>query len=142
MNEQLATRKSLTLAVAKKLAVAAETEAISHGWNVVIVIVDDGANLLYLQRMDGTQLASTEIAVAKAVSAIKFKRPTKVFEDSLIGGRQAILKLTEAIPIEGGLPLIVNGEFVGAIGVSGVQADEDGIIAKAGAEALPMILSH
>lgn len=142
MNEQLATRKSLTLAVAKKLAVAAETEAISHGWNVVIVIVDDGANLLYLQRMDGTQLASTEIAVAKAVSAIKFKRPTKVFEDSLIGGRQAILKLTEAIPIEGGLPLIVNGEFVGAIGVSGVQADEDGIIAKAGAEALSMILGH
>ena len=108
----------------------------------MIVIVDDGANLLYLQRMDGTQLASTEIAVAKAVSAIKFKRPTKVFEDSLIGGRQAILKLTEAIPIEGGLPLIVNGEFVGAIGVSGVQADEDGIIAKAGAEALSMILGH
>jgi len=139
MNEQLATRQGLTLAVAKNLAAAAEAEALANGWNVVIAIVDDGANLLYLQRMDGTQLASTEIAVAKAVSAIKFKRPTKVFEDSLIGGRQAILKLPDAMPVEGGLPLSCNGEHIGAIGVSGVQAHEDGMVAGAGVDALAKI---
>ncbi len=139
MNEQLATRQGLTLAVAKNIAAAAEAEALANGWNVVVAIVDDGANLLYLQRMDGTQLASTEIAVAKAVSAIKFKRPTKVFEDSLIGGRQAILKLSDAMPVEGGLPLSCNGEYIGAIGVSGVQAHEDGKVAGAGVDALAKI---
>ena len=139
MNEQLTTRQTFTLAVAKKVAAAAETEALTNGWNVVIAIVDDGANLLYLQRMDGTQLASTEIALAKAASAIKFKRPTKAFEDSLIGGRQAILSLPGAMPVEGGLPLICNGEYIGAIGVSGVQANEDGMVAGAGVDALAKI---
>lgn len=139
MTEQLANRQKLTLAAAKTIAAAAEKKALANGWNVVIAIVDDGANLLYLQRMDDTQLASTDIALAKALSAIKFKRPTKAFEDSLIGGRQAVLMLPGAMPVEGGLPLANNGEFLGAIGVSGVQADEDGIIARAGAEALAKI---
>lgn len=140
MHEQLATRRGLTLAVAKKIAAAAEEKALANGWNVVISIVDDGANLLYLQRMDGTQLASVEIALAKAVSAIKYKRPTKIFEDSLIGGRQAVLNLPEAMPVEGGLPLLCQAEYIGAIGVSGVKAEEDGQIALAGVAALAKIV--
>jgi glc operon protein GlcG len=139
MTEQLATRQKLTLAVVKKIAAAAEKKALANDWNVVIAIVDEGANLLYLQRMDDTQLASTDIALKKALSAIKYKRPTKAFEDSLIGGRQAVLKLPGAMPVEGGLPLTCNGEFLGAIGVSGVQAAEDGMIAKAGVDALAKI---
>ena len=87
MSEQLASKQVLTLSVAKKIAAAAEAEARTNSWNVVTVIVDDGGDLLYLQRMDGTQLASIEIAVAKALSAVKYKRPTKVFEDALVGGR-------------------------------------------------------
>lgn len=136
MSEQLASKQVLTLSVAKKIAAAAEAEARTNSWNVVTVIVDDGGDLLYLQRMDGTQLASIEIAVAKALSAVKYKRPTKVFEDALVGGRQAILSLPGAMPVDGGLPLMHDGEIVGAIGVSGVQADQDGMIAKAGADAL------
>ncbi|MGK2907899.1 MAG: GlcG/HbpS family heme-binding protein [Desulfuromonadales bacterium] len=136
MTEQLATRQTLTLAVVKKIAEAAEKKALANGWNVVIAIVDEGANLFYLQRMDDTQLASIDIALNKALSAIKYKRPTKAFEDSLIGGRQAVLKLPGAMPVEGGLPLTCNGEFLGAIGVSGVQGDEDGMIARAGVDAL------
>ena len=141
MTEQLASKQILTLSLVKKIAAAAESEAIANDWNVVIVIVDDCGNLIYLQRMDNTQLASIEIAVAKAVSAIKFKRPTKLFEDALVGGRQAILSLPGAMPVDGGLPIFCNGAIVGAIGVSGVQADQDGIIAKAGADALVQIIS-
>jgi uncharacterized protein GlcG (DUF336 family) len=132
---QLAAKKSLTLAAAKQIAAAAETEAMNNKWNVVIAILDEGANLLYLQRMDETQVGSVDVAIAKAQSAVKFKRPTKAFEDALVGGRQAILKLPGAIPVEGGLPLVVDGRIIGAIGVSGVQSNQDGVIAKAGADA-------
>ena len=132
MAEELATKKALTLSIAKKIAAAAEAEASANKWNVVVAILDDGGNLLYLQRMDGTQIGSVDVAIAKGQSAIKFKRPTKVFEDALSGGRQAILKLPGAIPVEGGLPLVVDGQFLGAIGVSGVQSNQDGQIAKAG----------
>jgi len=76
-----------------------------------------------------------DVAIAKAQSAVKFKRPTKAFEDALVGGRQAILKLPGAMPVEGGLPLTVDGRIIGAIGVSGVQSNQDGVIAKAGADA-------
>ncbi len=134
MAEELATKKSLTLAVAKKIAAAAEAEATANKWNVVVAILDDGGNLLYLQRMDGTQIGSIDVAIAKGASAIKFKRPTKALEDALAGGRQAILRLPGAIPVEGGLPLMVDGQYLGAIGVSGVQSNQDGQIAKAGAD--------
>jgi uncharacterized protein GlcG (DUF336 family) len=132
----LTSKPVLTLAVAKQIAAAAEAEALKNGWNVVIAILDDSASLIYLQRMDGVQLASIDIAVAKAASAVKYRRPTKAFEEALVGGRQAILMLPHAIPVEGGLPLNSNGWTVGAIGVSGVQADQDGEIAKAGMRAL------
>ena len=132
---QLANKKSLTLAAAKQIAAAAEAEANKNKWTVVIAIVDDGANLLYLQRIDGTQIGSLEVAQEKAKSAVKFKRPTKVFEDTLVGGRQAILKLPGALPVEGGIPLVVDGVVLGAIGVSGVTSQQDGIIAAAGVAA-------
>lgn len=134
---QLATKKALTLEAAKKLAAAAEAEARKNNWNVVITILDEGGNAIYLERMDGTQVGSVDVALAKAKSAIFFKRPTKVFEDNLAAGRNGALKLPNALPVEGGLPLVLaDGQFIGAVGVSGVTSAQDGIIAKAAVDAL------
>src|SRR5882672_1157552 len=133
---QLADKKVLTLDGAKKVAAAAEAEARKNSWNVVIAVVDDGGNLLYLQRIDGTQTGSIEVAIQKARTAQAFKRPTKVFEDAIAGGRNALIALHGALPLEGGLPIMVGGQLVGAIGVSGVKSTEDGQIAKAGADSL------
>ncbi len=133
---QLADKKVLTLEGAKKVAAAAEAEARKNNWNVVIVVVDDGGNLLYLQRNDGTQTGSIDIAIQKARTSQAFKRSTKVFEDAIAGGRTALLALPGALPLEGGLPLMSGGQLVGAIGVSGVKSTEDGQIAKAGADLL------
>ena len=130
--QDLTVKKSLNLAVAKKIAAAAEAEARKNNWNVVITVLDDGANLIYLQRMDGTQIGSVDVAIAKAASAVKFKRPTKVFEEAVKGGRNAILKLPGALPVEGGEPIMFDGVLIGAVGVSGVQSNEDGIVARAG----------
>ena len=133
---QLADKKVLTLDGAKKVAAAAEVEAKKNNWNVVIAVVDDGGHLLYLQRIDGTQTGSIEVAIQKARTAQAFKRPTKVFEDAIAGGRNALIALHGALPLEGGVPIIVGGQLVGAIGVSGVKSTEDGQIAKAGADSL------
>src|SRR5882724_12623241 len=135
-NAQLADKKVLTLEAAKKVAAAAEAEARKNNWNVVIAVVDDGGHLVYLQRIDGTQTGSIEVAIQKARTAQAFKRPTKVFEDAIAGGRNALIALHGALPLEGGLPIVVGGQLVGAIGVSGVKSTEDGQIAKAGAESL------
>ena len=133
---QLSTKKALNLEAAKKIAAAAEVEARKNNWNVVICIVDDGANLVYLQKMDGTQVGSVDIAQMKARTAIKMKRPSKALEDAVAGGRNAVLKLPDVLPIEGGLPLMAGTEFVGAIGVSGVTSQQDGQIAEAGVAAM------
>jgi uncharacterized protein GlcG (DUF336 family) len=133
---QLADKKVLTLDGAKKIAAAAEAEARKNNWNVVIAVVDDGGHLLYLQRIDGTQTGSIDVAIQKARTAQAFKRPTKVFEDAIAGGRNALIALHGALPLEGGLPIMVGGQLVGAIGVSGVKSTEDGQIAKAGADSL------
>ena len=133
---QLANKKSLTLEAAKKIAAAAQVEAKKNNWNVVISVVDDGANLIYLEKMDGTQIGSIEIAQMKARTAIKMKRPSKAFEDMIAGGRNAVLKLPDVLGVEGGLPLVVDGQFLGAIGVSGVTSAQDGQIAAAGVKAL------
>lgn len=133
---QLADKKALTLAAAKKIAAAAEAEATKNNWRVVIAIVDDGGHLIYLQQIDETQTGSIDVAIQKARGAVAYKRPTKVFEDAVAGGRNVILTLPHAMPIEGGLPLVVGGKVIGGIGVSGVTAQQDGITAKAGAEAL------
>ena len=130
------TKPYLTLDDAKAVANAAHIAAAGNGWTVVIAILDAGANLLYLERMDGTQIGSVEVAIGKGKTAVSFKRPTKILEDAVNGGRTNMLGLPGVTPIEGGLPLIYQGEIVGAIGVSGVQSFEDGIVAKAGADVL------
>lgn len=132
----LRTKHSLTLADAKRIAAAAEAEAVHQGWNVVIAIHDDGGNLVYLQRMDDTQIGSITVAQEKARTAILFRRPSKALEDAVAGGRAVVMTMPGATPIEGGLPLVFQGEIVGAIGVSGVQSFQDGIVAKAGADVL------
>ena len=132
----LGSKPTLNLETAKKIAAAAEAEARRNNWNVVISIIDDGGNLMYLQRLDETQIGSVAIAQEKARCAFLFKRPTKALEDVVLGGRSVMMALPGVTPVEGGLPLIFNGHVVGAIGVSGVKSSEDGIIAKAGADLL------
>ena len=126
----------LTLDDAKKIAAGAEAEAKRNGWPVVIVIVDDGGHLLYLQRLDHTQFGSINVAIEKARAAIAFRRPTKIWEENIAEGRLRYLNLPGTLPIEGGLPITVNNQFVGAIGVSGVRSFEDAQIAQAGIDAL------
>ncbi len=133
LNAQMATKRVLTLAAAKKIAAAAEAEALKNKWNVAVAIVDDAGSLIYLQRMDGTQVASIDICQFKARGAIGFKRPTKEFEDRVAKGAPQVLNVPWMAPVEGGLPLVVGGEFVGAIGVSGVTSQQDGVAAAAGA---------
>jgi glc operon protein GlcG len=129
-------KKTVSLELAKKIALAAEEEAIKNKWTMVITIVDDGGNLVYLERMDNTQNGSIEVAIQKARTSVSFKRPTKVFEDMVAGGRNTILGMSNVIPIEGGLPLSVDGQVIGAIGVSGAKSGEDGMVAKAGVDFL------
>jgi glc operon protein GlcG len=131
----LPTKKVLTLGVAKKIAEAAEAEAIKRGVSVVIAVVDDGGHLLVLHRLDDTQVASVEVAIGKARTAAIFRRPSKVFEDQIRGGRVAALALTGATPLQGGLPIMVDGKLIGAIGVSGNTPQEDEDLAKMGAAA-------
>ncbi len=130
------TKYELSLEEAKRVAAAAAREAQSKGWSVVIAIVDDGGALIYLERIDGTQPASSEIAQHKARAAALFRRPTKALEEIVAGGRVAMLSLPHITPVEGGEPLVYRGQIVGAIGVSGVQSFQDGQVARAGAQAL------
>jgi uncharacterized protein GlcG (DUF336 family) len=129
-------KKTLTLDMAKRIAAAAEAKANANKWKVVIAIVDDGGHLVYLQRADGTQFGSVEVAIGKAYSASAFKRNTKSWEERLAEGRLGYLSLPGAVLLEGGLPLILDGDVVGGIGVSGVKSSEDAEIAAAGAAAL------
>ena len=128
-------KKGLTLADAKAIAAAAEAEAQKNGWTVSIAIVDDGGNLLYLQRLDDAPVSSADVSQEKARTAFLFKRPTKAIEDTIAGGRLAMLALPGATPIQGGLPLLYEGRVIGAIGVSGVQSSQDEQIAQAGVQA-------
>lgn len=129
---------AITLEQAKKVVAAAEAEARKNKWNVFIVIVDSATNPVLMQRMDDAQLGSLNVAQKKAYTAAAFRRSTKVFEDGVAAGGigMRILGNEQAMPIEGGLPILVNGKVIGAIGVSGVTSQQDGIIAKAGVEAL------
>ena len=140
--DQLATKKTLTLAIAKQIAAASEAEATKNKWIQVIAILDDGGNLIYLERMDDSQLGSLDIALAKAKSALYFKRPTKAFQDQVAAGGNNILKLPNAIANEGGVPLMADGKVIGAIGISGATAQQDGQVAAAGVDALAKILAQ
>lgn len=127
----------LTLADVKKIAAAAEAEALANHWAVTIAIVDDGAHLLWLQRLDGAAPISSHIAPAKAKTAALGRRESKVYEDLINNGRVSFLSapLIEGM-LEGGVPVIVDGHVIGAVGVSGVKSNEDVQIAKAGIAAL------
>ena len=128
---------NINLETARKVSAAAEAEARKNGWNVVIVVVDTGGHTVSLQRLDGTQYASVAVATQKATTSVGYRRATKVLEDAVkTNGNQQLAFLPGAIPVEGGLPLIMDGKIVGAIGVSGVTSAQDGMIAKAGAEAV------
>ncbi|HMV11571.1 MAG TPA: heme-binding protein [Nitrosomonas sp.] len=132
----VSTKSFLTLEDAKLVAAAAEAEALRNNWSVVIAIVDEGGHLIYLQRLDNTQIGSVDVAIQKARSAIAFRRPTKVLEEQINQGHLRYLGLPGAIPIEGGLPIVFKDQFLGAIGVSGVRSYQDAQIAQAGIDAL------
>ncbi len=131
VHAQLADKKALTLDAAKKMVAAAEAEAMKNKWNVVIALVDEGGHLIYLQRMDGTQTGSIDVAIGKAKTAMAFKRPTKVFDD-LAKTRPSIMSLGDVTLLEGGVPIKVGEQVIGAIGVSGVTSQQDAQIAEAG----------
>ena len=132
----LPTKNVLTLDVAKKVAAAAEAEAMKRKATVVIVVVDDGGYPLILLRLDDTQVASVDVGIAKARTAAIFRRPSKVFEDQIRDGRAAALALPGATPLQGGIPLIYQDQVIGAIGVSGNTPKEDEDIAISGASVL------
>lgn len=128
--------RMLTLEDAKRIADAAEVRANQDNWTVVIAVVDEGGHLLLLRRVDGTQIGSIEVAIQKARSAVYYKRPTKAFQDGVTAGNVIIQNLPNALPFEGGIPIMYNERAVGGIGVSGVTAQQDGVIAQAGLDAL------
>jgi len=131
------TKSVLTLSDVRAMAAAAEAEALSHQWAVTIAIVDDGGHLLWLQRLDGAAPISAAIAPAKARTAALGRRESKVYEDVINQGRVSFLSapVLEGM-LEGGVPVIVDGQCVGAVGVSGVKSGEDAQIARAGIAAL------
>jgi uncharacterized protein GlcG (DUF336 family) len=129
-------KRVLTLAEAKKMASAAEARALEEGWPVAIAVVDDGGHLVCLARLDGTQLGSIDVAIEKARSAVLFKRPTKSWEERLAEGKIGYLNLPGLVPVEGGIPVILDNQIVGGIGVSGVRSGEDALVAQAGLIAL------
>lgn len=127
----------ITLDAAKKIAAASAAEAKKQNLTVVITIVDSSGTLTYLEKLDGTQIASVDVAIGKARTANNFKRPTKVFEEGVAGGRNVLLSLPEGtLLIEGGAPIVVDNKIIGAIGVSGATSAQDGQIAEAGLASL------
>ena len=130
------TKPVLTLEDVKKIAAAAEAEAVKNSWAVTISVVDDGGHLLWLQRLDGAAPVSAWIGPQKAITAAIGRRESAVYEKMINEGRVSFLSVTPVTPLEGGVPIIVEGFFVGAVGVSGVKSSEDVQIAKAGIAAL------
>jgi uncharacterized protein GlcG (DUF336 family) len=127
---------SISVENAKKVAAPALAEARKNNWTMAVAIVDPAGNLIYFEKMDATQAASSSIAIDKARSAALFKRPTKALQDALAAGGDGlrILGLPGAVPVEGGIPLVADGKIVGAIGVSGGASQQDSQCAKAGAD--------
>lgn len=129
---------TITADQAKTAAAAAIAEARKNQWTMAIAVVDPAGDLVYFEKMDNTQVGSIDVAIAKARASARFKRPTKAFQDALAAGGEGwrILSLEGAVAVEGGLPLIVGGKIVGAIGASGGSAQQDGVTAAAGAGTL------
>lgn len=131
------TKPYLTLLDAQKIGAAAEAEAVTNGWAVSIAIVDDGGHLLWQERMDGAPPVSSYIAPAKANTAALGRRESKIYEDVVNGGRMSFLSAPKLEGmLEGGVPVVVDGHVIGAVGVSGVKSHEDVQVAKAGIAAL------
>ncbi len=129
---------SINLDTAKKVAASAVTEARKNNWTMAVAVVDTGGHLVYFEKMDGTQTGSVGVAISKGRSAVLFKRPTKAFQDTVAAGAEGlrVFGLKGAVPVEGGLPLLIDEKIVGAIGVSGGTSQQDGVVAKAGTDAL------
>lgn len=132
---QLIEKQVLDLDGAKTIAAAAEAEAINSKLNVVIAIVDDGGHLIYLQRLDGAPTGSIDVAIGKARTSAAFKRPTSIF-DKMANTRPALSTIPNAVFLEGGVPVLVNGQVVGAVGVSGASSQQDAQIAEVGISSL------
>ena len=129
---------SITLEHAQKISAAAQQEAQRNGWLMVVASVDAGGHLVLLERMDGAQFGSVQVSQDKARSAVAFRRPTKAFHDMVAAGGEGLrmLAMTGAVPIDGGLPIIVDGAVIGGIGLSGGTSAQDGQVAQAGVAAL------
>jgi glc operon protein GlcG len=129
---------SVSTESAKNVAAISITEAQKNNWKMAIAIVDTGGYLVYFERMQDTQTGSVDLAIEKARTAALFRRPTKLFQDSVAAGGEGLrlLRLTGAIPIDGGVPIIIDGKVIGAVGVSGGSGDEDGLVAKSGSAAV------
>jgi len=137
----LPARRTLTLEAARLILGAAEAEAVRNKWPVVIAVVDEGGHAIVLSRQDGTQWSSIETAVEKARGAVAWKRPTRLLEEMVNNGRTAFLSIAQGMGIlQGGVPIEVDGHIVGAVGVSGVKASDDELIALAGVNALKAVL--
>jgi glc operon protein GlcG len=130
------TRPMLTLDDCRKISAAAEADAKTNNWNVCIAILDDGGHLLHAIRMDGATPANARIAVEKARTAAETRRSSAMWEERVKAGRLSMLRMPGVLPVQGGLPIVIDGECIGAVGVSGVQSHEDEQIAKAGIDAL------
>jgi uncharacterized protein GlcG (DUF336 family) len=128
----------ITLEQARKLIAAGQAEASKNGWPVAIAVVDNHGFLVAFEKMDNTQTASVQVAIDKAASSAMYRRPTKAFQDGIAGGGVNLraLNLRGASMVEGGLPVVVGGRIIGGVGVSGVTADQDGVVAKAALSAL------
>lgn len=137
--QQLSTKKSLNLAVTKAIVAAAEQEAAKNKWNMFITVVDDGGTVMAIERMDEAQIGSLDVSIGKAQTALRFKRPSKVFDDLVNGGKPGLMGLG-VTPVEGGIPLMADGKVIGAIGVSGGTSQQDAQCAQAGVAALEALL--
>lgn len=129
---------SINLEMAKKVVAAAEAEAVKNKWPMAIAVVDNAGMLVAYSRMDNTQTGSVQVSIDKAVSSAMFRRSTKVFQDVVAGGGAGlrVLGLRNANPVEGGVVLMLDGKVIGGVGVSGANADQDGVVAKAGSDAV------
>ncbi len=126
----------ITLEIAKKVATAAAAEARKNNWTMAFAVADTAGNLVYFEKMDNTQTASIKIAMVKARAAASFKRPTKTFQDTVLGGNNTVLGLPGTVTSEGGIPILIDGKIIGAIGASGGTGQQDGVASQAGINAL------
>jgi uncharacterized protein GlcG (DUF336 family) len=139
---KLSHKPSLTLEAARVAIAAAEAEALRNQWRVVIAVVDEGGHAVALARLDNAQWSSIDTAVNKARAAVAWKRPTRLLEESVNQGRTAFLSITQGMAaLQGGVPIEFDGTIIGAVGVSGVKASDDEIVALAGVNALKAALS-